>query len=260
MRKRIGALAGALMLAGVASVAVTLADKEHVTVERVIDGDTIDVVAGGETGETMRVRLLNINSPEIGSDGTLDECFALDAKAHLEKLLPRGTAVSLVYDVEPQDRYDRELAGVFKDSTFINEEMVKAGLARAVLFEPNRKFYDRITAAEAAPKTKGEGVFAATGPCLFPTQDTRDLYDSIADDRAELDALDLNDPTDARRAAATIARLKDHTTRLKSDLATVKPFYSESIAEWLEEADSEVSQKEKRATKTLDREAKQPIS
>lgn len=257
MRKRIAAIAGALTLAGGAAFAVTMTGTEQVTVEHVVDGDTIDVVS---SGDTTRVRLLNIDTPEIGRGGALDECYAQEAKAHLEELLPRGTTVTLKYDVEEQDKYGRDLAGVFKDTTFINEEMVKEGLAHAVLFEPNRKFYDRILAAEAAPKTRGEGVFAATGPCLIPTQDTRDLYDSIADDRAELDALDLNDPTDARRATATIARLKDHTTRLKSDLATVEPFYSESIAEWLEEADSEVSQKEKRATRTLDREAKQPIS
>ena len=253
MWKRIVTIAGVLMLAGGAAFAVTMTGTEQVTVEHVVDGDTIDVVSGGET---TRVRLLNIDTPEIGRDGALDECYAQEAKAHLEELLPRGTTVTLEYDVEEQDKYGRDLAGVFKNSTFINEEMVKEGLARAVLFEPNRKFYGRIAAAEAAPKADGAGVFSADGPCLFPTQNTRELYISITDKRAELDALDVDEPDNARRAATIIARLNDDSTRLKLALTAEKPFYSTDIEQWLEQTHDGVRKKEKQAIKTLDREAK----
>ena len=78
--------------------------RGNTTVVLVIDGDTIDVSV---KGETKRVRLLNIDTPELGRDGVSDECLAREAKARLEELLPAGTKVSLEYDVERQDRYGR---------------------------------------------------------------------------------------------------------------------------------------------------------
>ncbi|MCZ9293359.1 thermonuclease family protein [Corynebacterium meitnerae] len=158
MKKWLVAVAAAALVGTGVMVADVM--RGDTTVDRIIDGDTIDVTM---KGETKRVRLLNIDTPELGRDGVSDECFAREAKARLEELLPVGTKVSLEYDVERQDRYGRELAGVFKEATFINEVIVQEGYARAVVFEPNRKFYDRILAAEAGPKHKKSGIFGAGG-------------------------------------------------------------------------------------------------
>ncbi|WP_309055182.1 thermonuclease family protein, partial [Streptomyces sp.] len=61
---------------------------ERVVVERVIDGDTVDV---RKEGEVVRVRLLNIDTPETKDPNELVECFGPEATALLEQLLPPGT-------------------------------------------------------------------------------------------------------------------------------------------------------------------------
>lgn len=161
MKKWIAGI-GAVVLLGAGAAATVVAGSDT-TVERVIDGDTVDV---STWSGTKRVRLLNINAPELAHDDAPEECLAQEAKDRLEELLPEGTKVTLEYDVDRQDRYGRELAGVFKGTDFVNEQMVRDGFARAVLFEPNRKFYDRILAAEAGPRADQKGVFGAEPGCL----------------------------------------------------------------------------------------------
>ena len=114
---------------------------ESATVERIIDGDTLDASI---KRETVRIRLLNIDTPEIGRDGNPSECFAEEAKQRLEELVPPGTKVHLEYDQERLDKYGRTLAGVFRGDQFVNEQLAREGLGRAMLVEPNSRFYQRI--------------------------------------------------------------------------------------------------------------------
>ena len=83
---------GAVTVVGVAQPAEA---AESATVEKIVDGDTIDV----RTGDLVtRVRLLNIDTPEMkGADGA-PECLAVEATAALAELLPIGSAVQLEYD------------------------------------------------------------------------------------------------------------------------------------------------------------------
>ena len=161
MKKWIAGI-GAIALVGAGAAAAVVVGSDT-TVERVVDGDTVDV---STWSGTKRVRLLNINAPELGHDGAPEECLAEEAKDRLEELLPAGTTVTLEYDVDRQDRYGRELAGVFVGNDFVNEHMVRDGFAHAVLFEPNRKFYDRILSAEAVPRADRKGVFGVEPGCL----------------------------------------------------------------------------------------------
>ena len=164
MKKWIAGI-GAVALVGAGAAAAVVVGSDT-TVERVIDGDTVDV---STWSGTKRVRLLNINAPELGHDGAPEECLAQEAKDRLEELLPAGTTVTLEYDVDRRDRYGRELAGVFVGDDFVNEQIVSEGFAHAVLFEPNRKFYDRILAAEAVPRADRKGVFGVEPGCLVDT-------------------------------------------------------------------------------------------
>ena len=80
----------------------------NATVDRVIDGDTIDVIVDG-AGE--RVRLTGIDTPEMArrDTGAPAECFGDEATAFTESLLPAGTAVRLERDVVGRDDYGRLL-------------------------------------------------------------------------------------------------------------------------------------------------------
>lgn len=141
--------------------------SQQVTVSHVVDGDTIRVSKPGET-ETTRVRLLNIDTPELDK-----ECYGEEAKRFVEDLLPEGSTVRLEYDQQRADHYGRELAGVYAGETLVNKEVAAAGLAVPVLVQPNDLYYDEISDAVAAAKHEGKGVFAADSGCSFADYKTR---------------------------------------------------------------------------------------
>ncbi|MDK4327108.1 thermonuclease family protein [Corynebacterium propinquum] len=142
-------------------------DTQMATVDHVIDGDTIRVSKPGEQ-ETTRVRLLNIDTPEIGK-----KCYAEQAQHFLEELIPEGTRVRLEYDQEPTDHYGRELAGVYVDDTLVNKEVAAAGLAVPIVVEPNDRFYREIQEAVASAKREQRGVYAPDSGCSFADYKTR---------------------------------------------------------------------------------------
>lgn len=193
-------VAGAVVIVGggVAYSAVTGGPgSDRATVVRVIDGDTIDV---RYDDAEHRVRLLNIDTPETKHPGKAVECLGPEATRYLEELLEPGDVVRLEYDVERYDRYDRELAGVFEDDVLINAEIARRGLGIPVLFEPNRKFLDEVTAAYEEGKAAQVGMFSADLTCTFEAR-IQGYADSVAAVEA---AASADDPEAAQEAADTV--------------------------------------------------------
>ncbi len=92
--------------------------------ERVIDGDTI-VVSGLGT-----VRYIGVDTPEAG------EPFYHEAKKRNTELVG-GKGLRLgICGPSPRDRYGRTLALVYADGVFVNEELLKDGLARTLIIPP----------------------------------------------------------------------------------------------------------------------------
>ena len=138
-------------------------DAEPAIVDRVVDGDTLRVIAapGGTIpdGGSIRVRLLNIDAPELARDGRDAECLAEASSDRLQELLPPTALVWLAADVEDRDRFDRPLRGVWTDDgVFVNELLAAEGLAEAVLFHPNDRFHARVVAAERRAAAGGLGI------------------------------------------------------------------------------------------------------
>lgn len=171
--------AGALVLVLVSScssppvVATTVGevpvgnDGEHqwppnATVERVVDGDTIDVLVGGRQ-ET--VRLIGIDAPESVAPTRPVQCFGKEASQHLEAVLPAGTGVTLVRDVESRDVYQRLLGYVVRshDGLFVNLELVAAGYAAALNYPPNDHYASVLASAEADAVAAGRGLWGHCG-------------------------------------------------------------------------------------------------
>ncbi|AOZ72939.1 hypothetical protein BK816_06240 [Boudabousia tangfeifanii] len=142
-------------------------EDPYYTVERVIDGDTIDVK---QHGKTIRVRLLNIDTPETVKPDTPVQCLGPEASAFLKSQLPPGTQVRLETDQEKYDKYDRLLAGVFVGSTFVNEKIAEAGFAMPIAIGNNTKFYPQIEAAANTAKANNRGLFSETIGCTLPGQ------------------------------------------------------------------------------------------
>jgi endonuclease YncB( thermonuclease family) len=90
---------------------------------KVFDGDTIKV-AGLDL--IFKVRLVGIDSPEIGYKGEKSQPFGQKAKLYLETLLGGRKIAIKSYGI---GGYNRQLAEVFVGGKNINLEMIKAGLA-----------------------------------------------------------------------------------------------------------------------------------
>ncbi len=136
-----------------------LPDGVPTRVESVVDGDTI-VVAGG-----TRVRLIGIDTPETKDPRKPVQCFGVEASAHTASLLPPGTPVRLVYDVERADRYQRTLAYVYReaDGLFVNAALVADGYAQVATFPPNVAHVDELTALARTAREEGRGLWSACG-------------------------------------------------------------------------------------------------
>ena len=129
------------------------------TLARVVDGDTIRVRI---KGREERVRLVGIDTPESVKPGTPVQCFALAASARTKALLPKGTAVRLVRDVEERDRYGRLLAYVYRarDDLFVNLVLVREGYALALTVPPNVAHTDEFVAAARDAREHGRGLWS----------------------------------------------------------------------------------------------------
>lgn len=128
-------------------------------VSAVIDGDTLDLVpAGDRRAAPVRVRLLNINTPERRQRGWGE------AKAALERLV-RGREVSLRFAEPGQraagDRYDRVLAYVFVGDVNANVELVRQGWSPYWTRYGEGRFPREFRDAEADARAKRRGLWAA---------------------------------------------------------------------------------------------------
>lgn len=140
-------------------------DATLATVTHVVDGDTIRVE---HAGQVRAVRLLNIDAPETDGPYTEAECLGAEAADLLRDLLPVGTEVRLEGDVEPRDRYGRDLAGVYVDDVLVNAAVARQGLAVPVLVEPNDRFHDEVVAAHAEARDARRGLYDPANGCPAP--------------------------------------------------------------------------------------------
>jgi micrococcal nuclease len=124
---------------------------ETCRVARLSDGDSL-TCSGGE-----RLRLIGIDAPEQDQPP-----FGQQAQAGLERILA-GRELSLEYDLEGRDQFDRLLAYAWIDSELVNEEMVRQGWAVAFHVGPNTRYSSRLRRAEKAAKADRIGLWASGG-------------------------------------------------------------------------------------------------
>jgi micrococcal nuclease len=137
------------------------------TIASVVDGDTIRVHIAGRD---ERVRLVGIDTPESVKPGTPVQCFALAASARTKALLPKGTAVRLVRDVEERDQYGRLLAYVYRadDDLFVNLALAREGFAVALTVPPNVAHADEFVSAAREARENGRGLWGACDAGAVP--------------------------------------------------------------------------------------------
>lgn len=103
------------------------ASSQDAYVTKVVDGDTVWVIADGQS---YKVRYIGVDTPEIGVPGA-DEAMDLNYD------LVFGKKVTLYKDVSETDKYGRLLRYVVVDGKFVNYELVSQGLAKAGTWQPD---------------------------------------------------------------------------------------------------------------------------
>lgn len=125
-------------------------------VERVVDGDTLRLI-GGET-----VRLIGVDAPESVKPHHPVEPFGPEATRFLRNLIAEaGNKVHLEFDSPLRDKYGRLLAYVWVGDKLANEELIRAGLARAEMeYSYSLAMKQRFSRAEAEAKAAKRGIWS----------------------------------------------------------------------------------------------------
>jgi len=131
--------------------------SESYTVVRVVDGDTI-IVDMNRTNQ--RIRLIGLDAPEsVHPDEERNveygEIAAAFTTEHLE-----GKIVTLEYDVEKRDQYNRILAYVYLDGKMFNETLIEEGHAKVTTYPPNVRYTDSFVALQKQAQKDGKGIWA----------------------------------------------------------------------------------------------------
>lgn len=124
------------------------AQPQQCTLAYVVDGDTVNC-RGGE-----QIRLVLIDAPDRGPFGEL-------ARTALASLLPVGTTLTVEVDERVRDREGRLLAYLFlEDGRMVNEMMIRQGYAFLKPSTVNRRYAQRLRAAESAARRMARGIWA----------------------------------------------------------------------------------------------------
>lgn len=134
----------------------TLIDGEY-RVERVVDGDTLLLA---ET--RYRVRLQGIDTPETVKDDTPVAAWGPEATAFTKRFLSdAGGRIRVEVDGETTDQSGRYLAFVWDGDRMLNEELVRAGLAKAKLhYDYGQAKKDRLRRAQQEAQRAGRGIWS----------------------------------------------------------------------------------------------------
>jgi micrococcal nuclease len=131
------------------------ADAEQADVKWVIDGDTLQLRDG------RHIRLIGLDTPELGRHGEQDMPGARAAKAGLRRLVRQGgNRVYLQPGRQPRDRYHRWLAHLYTPhGENLTQALLRAGLGRQIAVPPNLTNLDCYISAEDEARRHGLGLW-----------------------------------------------------------------------------------------------------
>lgn len=129
-----------------------------VFVSRVIDGDTFVL------SDSQHVRMLGVNCPEVARQNKQPEPFSNQAAQKTKSLIEHKT-VKLTFDGRAFDIFGRLLAYVWltnykgKDSTFVQAELLKNGLARIRYYTKEKRYYSLFYNLRNTARKKNLGIW-----------------------------------------------------------------------------------------------------
>ncbi|WP_052487202.1 thermonuclease family protein [Gordoniibacillus kamchatkensis] len=142
-------------MSGCGRPAASKAGRDTAKVERVVDGDTLEVTLNGHK---EKVRLIGIDTPETKKPNTPVMYYGKEASDFTKKKL-QGKTVELEWDVDRKDRYDRLLAYVWLEGEMFNRTLVQEGYARMATFPPNVKYVDLFKKDQEQARSQEKGLW-----------------------------------------------------------------------------------------------------
>lgn len=129
---------------------------ERVQVIHVFDGDTVQLQDG------RRVRLIGINTPEMGHGDRRAEPVAAEARASLQTLLDNHNRILLLkHGSEAHDHYGRLLAHAFlENGDNVAALLLQRGLATTLVVPPNTWAMDCYRRLEDTARIERTGLWA----------------------------------------------------------------------------------------------------
>lgn len=149
-RHRLLLLTGSLFLASVASARPYLG-----TVRRVLDCNTLQLTDG------TKVRYLGISGPLHGTDYYAEAVGA-------SRMMVEGKEARFRYGVQERDKEGIWTAYVYVDGFFINEELVRQGLALVTALPNDEKVLPDLIAAEREAHAQKRGQWRDTTLDVYP--------------------------------------------------------------------------------------------
>jgi endonuclease YncB( thermonuclease family) len=145
----------AIWLTGAQAFCPAPAGLASVTVQRVVDGDTLRLSDG------RSVRMIGLNTPELGKQGRSDEPFAVAARKRLQALVDASDGrVGLQPGKQAKDHYGRTLAHIYSASgANLEAQMLADGLGFQVAVAPNVDLVACQQAAERSARKAGLGLW-----------------------------------------------------------------------------------------------------
>ncbi len=157
--------------------------KNNPDVARVIDGDTIELT----TGE--KVRYIGIDTPELNSEGSDDdECLAWLARLRNMELLSMGELKLVEDSTAKTDKYGRLLRYVYINNLFVNDVLVKEGLAEIFFCQPgwencpvttDKNKENIIKASNQEAKNNARGIYS--GVCDKEDEPEKEIIKKFED-------------------------------------------------------------------------------
>ncbi|VXC12195.1 Nuclease [Pseudomonas sp. 8Z] len=131
------------------------ADLPQVAVRQVVDGDTLRLADG------RSVRLIGINTPELGRKGRSDEPYAVQAKRRLQALVESsGGKVGVLPGKQGKDRYGRTLAHLYdRNGRNLEAQLLREGLGFMVAVAPNTQLVSCQVQAEREARQQRLGLW-----------------------------------------------------------------------------------------------------
>lgn len=141
---------------------------QPVTVSKVYDGDTVLLADG------RKVRLIGVNTPEIGREGRADEPLATKARGFVKQR--SSQTVWLQVGEQRRDKYGRVLGHLFSaDGRNLTAELLSQGLGFIVAIPPNVSFQQCYFAAQKQAEHNDLGVWRHSYHRLRSVADKEDL-------------------------------------------------------------------------------------